>query len=112
MRRQRQIDVLSAQKALAEAQFVRADTLKHQAALNLSYATIRAPVDGTVGTAQRLQQLAQVGLVQARAQRYADTVKLFLASGARGRADLGKLLDRDVLIPDLAGERTPSLPSD
>ncbi|MGD0493051.1 MAG: efflux transporter outer membrane subunit [Steroidobacteraceae bacterium] len=32
-------------------------------------------------TAQRLQQLAELGLVQARAQRYADTVKLCLASG-------------------------------
>jgi NodT family efflux transporter outer membrane factor (OMF) lipoprotein len=32
-------------------------------------------------TAQRLEQLAELGLVQARAQRYADTVKLFLASG-------------------------------
>jgi NodT family efflux transporter outer membrane factor (OMF) lipoprotein len=34
-----------------------------------------------VVAAQRLQQLADLGLVQARAQRYADTVKLFLASG-------------------------------
>jgi NodT family efflux transporter outer membrane factor (OMF) lipoprotein len=32
-------------------------------------------------TAQRLEQLAELGLVQARAQRYADTVKLCLASG-------------------------------
>lgn len=32
-------------------------------------------------TAQRLQQLAELGLVQVRAQRYADTVKLCLASG-------------------------------
>jgi NodT family efflux transporter outer membrane factor (OMF) lipoprotein len=32
-------------------------------------------------TAQRLEQLAELGLVQARAQRYADTVKLLLASG-------------------------------
>jgi NodT family efflux transporter outer membrane factor (OMF) lipoprotein len=32
-------------------------------------------------TAQRLQQLAELGLVQARSQRYADTVKLCLASG-------------------------------
>jgi NodT family efflux transporter outer membrane factor (OMF) lipoprotein len=32
-------------------------------------------------TAQRLQQLADLGVVQARAQRYADTVKLCLASG-------------------------------
>ncbi len=38
-------------------------------------------------TAQRLQQLAQLGLVQARAQRYADTVKLFLASGGRIEID-------------------------
>jgi len=34
-----------------------------------------------VVAAQRLQQLAELGLFQARAQRYADTVKLFLASG-------------------------------
>jgi hypothetical protein len=32
-------------------------------------------------TAQRLQQLSQLGLVHVRADRYADTVKLFLASG-------------------------------
>lgn len=32
-------------------------------------------------TAQRLQQIAQLGLVRARAQRHADTVRLFLASG-------------------------------
>jgi NodT family efflux transporter outer membrane factor (OMF) lipoprotein len=32
-------------------------------------------------TAQRLQQLAELGFVQARAQRYSDTVRLFLASG-------------------------------
>jgi NodT family efflux transporter outer membrane factor (OMF) lipoprotein len=32
-------------------------------------------------TAQRLQQLAELGFVEARAQRYADTVKLCLASG-------------------------------
>jgi outer membrane protein TolC len=32
-------------------------------------------------TAQRLQQLAELGFVQARSQRYADTVKLFLAAG-------------------------------
>ena len=31
--------------------------------------------------AQRLQQLAELGLFQTRAQRYADTVKLFLATG-------------------------------
>jgi NodT family efflux transporter outer membrane factor (OMF) lipoprotein len=31
--------------------------------------------------AQRLQQLAELGLVQARAQRYVDTVRLFLAAG-------------------------------
>ena len=33
-------------------------------------------------TAQRLQQLANLGFVQARAQRYADTVKLFSRPGA------------------------------
>lgn len=31
--------------------------------------------------AQRLRQLAELGLVQARAQRYADTIRLFLAAG-------------------------------
>jgi hypothetical protein len=31
--------------------------------------------------AQRLRQLAELGLVQARAQRYVDTIKLFLAAG-------------------------------
>ena len=32
-------------------------------------------------TAQRLQQLAELGLVQSRAQRYGDTVRLLLAAG-------------------------------
>jgi NodT family efflux transporter outer membrane factor (OMF) lipoprotein len=31
--------------------------------------------------AQRLRQLAELGLVQARAQRYVDTIRLFLAAG-------------------------------
>ena len=39
-------------------------------------------------TAQRLQQIAQLGLVQARAQRHADTVRLFLAAG--GGLDAGE----------------------
>jgi membrane fusion protein, multidrug efflux system len=58
----RQVDVLNAQKALAEAQLAHADALRHQAALNLSYATIRAPIDGTVGARSiRVGQYVQAG---------------------------------------------------
>jgi membrane fusion protein (multidrug efflux system) len=58
----RQIDVLKAQKALAEAQLAHALALRHQAALNLSYASIRAPIDGTVGARSiRVGQYVQAG---------------------------------------------------
>lgn len=58
----RQVDVLTAQKALAEAQLARALALDHQAALNLSYATIRAPINGTVGARSiRVGQYVQAG---------------------------------------------------
>jgi membrane fusion protein (multidrug efflux system) len=57
-----QVEVLSAQKALAEAELARAIALRHQASLNLSYATIRAPIDGTVGARSiRVGQYVQVG---------------------------------------------------
>jgi outer membrane protein TolC len=39
--------------------------------------------------AQRLQQLAQLNLVQARAQRYVVTVNLFVAAGG-GLSDTSK----------------------
>ena len=58
----RQVDVLNAQKSLAEAQLAHALALRHQAALNLSYATIRAPIDGTVGARTiRVGQYVQAG---------------------------------------------------
>jgi membrane fusion protein, multidrug efflux system len=58
----RQVEVLNAQKALAEAELARALALDHQAALNLSYATIRAPIDGTVGARSiRVGQYVQAG---------------------------------------------------
>jgi membrane fusion protein, multidrug efflux system len=58
----RQVEVLTAQKALAEAQIARALALDLQAALNLSYATIRAPIDGPVGARSiRVGQYVQVG---------------------------------------------------
>ncbi|MGA2397349.1 MAG: HlyD family secretion protein [Steroidobacteraceae bacterium] len=58
----KQVEVLTAQKALAEAQLASALALRHQAALNLSYATIRAPIDGTVGARSiRVGQYVQAG---------------------------------------------------
>ena len=58
----RQVDVLNAQKALADAQLAHALALRHQAALNLSYATIGAPIDGTVGARSvRVGQYVQAG---------------------------------------------------
>ncbi len=59
---QRQIDVLGAQRKLAEAQLARAVAQKHQASLNLTYATIRAPIGGTVAARSiRIGQFVQAG---------------------------------------------------
>ena len=44
-----QVDVLSAQRQLAQAQLARAVGTERQAELNLSYTNIVAPIDGTVG---------------------------------------------------------------
>jgi membrane fusion protein, multidrug efflux system len=59
---QRKIDVLATERAQSEAQRDRAQAVAHQAELNLSYATIVAPVDGTVGArALRVGQYVQAG---------------------------------------------------
>jgi membrane fusion protein, multidrug efflux system len=58
----RQIEVLKAQKNLAEAELARAQALQHQAELNVSYATIRAPIDGSVAARSiRVGQYVQAG---------------------------------------------------
>jgi membrane fusion protein, multidrug efflux system len=44
-----QIDVLTSQRTLAQAQLSRTRALKHQAELNLGYSTLVAPIDGVVG---------------------------------------------------------------
>ena len=46
---QRKIDVLQTERAAAEAGVQRAQAVRQQTELNLSYTTIAAPVDGTVG---------------------------------------------------------------
>ncbi len=46
---EKQIDVLEAQIAQADAMLAQQQASEHQAELNLSYTTITAPVDGTVG---------------------------------------------------------------
>jgi membrane fusion protein (multidrug efflux system) len=46
---QKKIDVLSSDQASAEAQRDHSRATEHQAELNLSYTTITAPVDGTIG---------------------------------------------------------------
>ncbi|TQF32728.1 HlyD family secretion protein [Bradyrhizobium sp. UNPA324] len=59
---QRKIDVLTTQRAQATAQLERARTVAQQAALNLSYTEITAPVDGTVGARSlRIGQYVQAG---------------------------------------------------
>ena len=57
-----QIEVLTTQRQMAQAQLARAEAAQHQAELNLSYATITSPTDGTVAarTARR-GQYVQVG---------------------------------------------------
>jgi membrane fusion protein (multidrug efflux system) len=57
-----QVDVLTTQRELAQAQLARAEAAKRQAELNLSYATITAPIDGTVAARTvRLGQYVQAG---------------------------------------------------
>jgi membrane fusion protein, multidrug efflux system len=59
---QKKIDVLAAERASAEAQREHSRAVVHQAELNLSYATIVAPVDGTVGARTlRVGQYVQAG---------------------------------------------------
>ncbi|QQO15746.1 HlyD family secretion protein [Bradyrhizobium diazoefficiens] len=59
---QRKVDVLTTQRAQAAAQLERARAVAQQAALNLSYTEITAPVDGTVGARSlRAGQFVQAG---------------------------------------------------
>ncbi|MDD1534069.1 MULTISPECIES: HlyD family secretion protein [unclassified Bradyrhizobium] len=59
---QRKVDVLTTQRAQAAAQLERARAAAQQAALNLSYTEITAPVDGTVGARSlRVGQYVQAG---------------------------------------------------
>lgn len=54
----RQLDVLNAQIADAEARVVKAEAEQRYAALNVEYTTIRSPIDGYVGN-----RMARVGLL-------------------------------------------------
>jgi membrane fusion protein, multidrug efflux system len=57
-----QIEVLQTQRQLAEAQRLKAVANQNQAELNVSYATIRAAIDGTVGARTlRVGQFVQAG---------------------------------------------------
>ena len=57
-----QTGVLKAQRDLAQAQLARAQAALGQAQLNVSYATITAPIDGTVGARTvRVGQYVQAG---------------------------------------------------
>ena len=59
---QRKVDVLKTERMRAEAGRDRSLANRHQAELNLSYTTVTAPVDGTVGArALRVGQFVQAG---------------------------------------------------
>ena len=59
---QRKVEVLTTERAKAVAQLDRARAVAQQAALNLSYTKISAPVDGTVGARSlRVGQFVQAG---------------------------------------------------
>ena len=59
---ERRVDVLTTQLAQAAAQRDRAAAMEQQAALNLSYTAVTAPVDGTVGARSlRVGQFVQAG---------------------------------------------------
>ncbi|PDT28529.1 hemolysin D [Rhizobium sp. L9] len=58
----KQVDLLNAELAQAKATLAHDQAVQHQAELNLSYATITAPVDGTVGNRTlRVGQYVQAG---------------------------------------------------
>ncbi len=58
----KKIDVLATERGKAEAEHDRSLAAARQAELNLSYATIKAPIDGTVGArALRVGQYVQAG---------------------------------------------------
>ena len=58
----KQVDLLNAELAQANAALARSQAVERQAELNLSYATIVAPVDGTVGNRTlRVGQYVQAG---------------------------------------------------
>jgi membrane fusion protein, multidrug efflux system len=57
-----QLDVLKTERAIADSKVEQARAVEHQAELNLSYATILAPVDGQVGARSvRLGKYVQAG---------------------------------------------------
>jgi membrane fusion protein (multidrug efflux system) len=59
---ERKVDVLTTERAKAVAQLDRTRAVEQQAALNLSYTKISAPVDGTVGARTlRVGQFVQAG---------------------------------------------------
>src|SRR5207237_6642309 len=59
---ERKVDVLTTQRAQAVAQRDRTSAAEQQAALNLSYTEITAPVDGSVGARSlRVGQFVQAG---------------------------------------------------
>ena len=59
---ERQVGVFKAQLAQAKATLVQQQAMEHQAELNLSYTTITAPVDGTVGVRTlRVGEYVQAG---------------------------------------------------
>jgi membrane fusion protein (multidrug efflux system) len=59
---EKQIGVLEAQRAQATATLAQQQAMEHQAELNLSYTTITAPVDGSVGVRTlRVGQYVQAG---------------------------------------------------
>ncbi|MGO7422573.1 HlyD family secretion protein, partial [Rhizobium ruizarguesonis] len=58
----KQVDLLNAELAQAKAALANSQAVQHQAELNLSYATISAPVDGTIGNRTlRVGQYVQAG---------------------------------------------------
>jgi membrane fusion protein (multidrug efflux system) len=58
----KQVDVLRAQLAKAQATLAQRQAAEHQAELNVSYTTITAPIDGTVGVRTlRVGQYVQAG---------------------------------------------------
>jgi membrane fusion protein (multidrug efflux system) len=101
---QKKVDVLRTQRAEADAQLAEAAAQEKQAELNLSYTTITAPVDGTVGARTlRVGQFVQAGTqLMAVVPLHAAYIVANFKETQLGKVNAGQPVDISVdALPDL-----------